>query len=873
MINCSHVAARLAPRLAGFILLALTWSACTGPSGEGNEPSGTVEDVRAALTSGGVQINCGGPLVEPFLADDNFSGGSPRTRTNTIDMSAVYEPAPMAVYQSQRFGDFTYTFNGFIPAAFNTIRLHFADTHWTTPGSRSFNVSINGSVVLQDFDIIATVGAGNKAYVAQFSLPADSSGRYVIQFTTVVDAATVSGIEIQPSRSQAGAWSHVNASMPTGLASSNRLQMTLLTDGSVMCMMGTNGIDWYKLTPDVKGKYENGTWSQLASSHNSIIFNPSTMLKDGRYMIGGGEYVVGTNRSSMDIYDPVSDTWFQAAQMPQDVADTGASITPDGRFLVGANYVPYAYLYDPSTNAWTQTGDNGTGTGGGEQGWTILQTGAILAAWNPSAIFDSTANAWSATGAMPDQLVDAQGEIGPTALLPSGKVMVFGGYDSTAGGPFAHTAIYDPPSNTWTQGPNAPDGLQWGDTGGTVMANGHVLVASSPNNTSGGGATQIWEFDPLGQAGGTFTVIADNSGTFPNTPKINFPLFLNLPNGQILVGDSVDPTNLYIYTPQGVVGSDSWRPAISSVSSGVGGVFVLKGTQLNGLTTGSTFGDDRNSGSNYPIVSLTDSAGNVFHARTYNFDQMAPLTGWSGSCQFTLPPSIPNGTYNLSVSASGAASSGATALTVSGNHVKSVTGANVAPNGSANWTVTLAAAAAGSGTVVKLSSDNTAVVTVPATVTVSPGSTTATFAVKGKAFGFAHITADLQTPNAQFMPVISNYGWRVNSIFDTALNSSFVVPSLMGPTDKNTTFVLTLSAPAPSGGVVVNLASSEPGAGTVPASVTVPSGSRTVNFTVTRGATLTGGHSIISTALVGDSKANTLDSYLGTAIPATLPLL
>ncbi|HVZ70750.1 MAG TPA: malectin domain-containing carbohydrate-binding protein [Polyangia bacterium] len=165
------------------------------PGGDGADD---VSMVESAVTSGAAKINCGAAAVSPFAADVDFSGGSTVTRTNTIDVSAVYNPAPASVYQSQRYGNFTYTLPGFTAGAWNQVRLHFADTHWTSAGSRSFNVSINGTAVLSNFDIIATVGAGNKALVEQFTLPANSSGQYVIQFTTVTDAATVSGIEVGP---------------------------------------------------------------------------------------------------------------------------------------------------------------------------------------------------------------------------------------------------------------------------------------------------------------------------------------------------------------------------------------------------------------------------------------------------------------------------------------------------------------------------------------------------------------------------------------------------------------------------------------------------------------------------------------------------
>ena len=43
-----------------------------------------------------------------------------------------------------------------------------------------FNVSINGSQVLTNFDIVAAAGAKNKAIVKPFTLNANASGQYLI---------------------------------------------------------------------------------------------------------------------------------------------------------------------------------------------------------------------------------------------------------------------------------------------------------------------------------------------------------------------------------------------------------------------------------------------------------------------------------------------------------------------------------------------------------------------------------------------------------------------------------------------------------------------------------------------------------------------
>jgi hypothetical protein len=169
-----------------------------GGSGGGGSGGGGAGGGGAGGSGGGtVLINAGGPAVSPYAADVGFTGGGTINHANTIDVSGVTNPAPAAVYQSARTGNFTYTIGGFTAGSSHTVRLHMCETFFNTTGSRTFNVTLNGTQVLTAFDIRAQAGAQNKAIVQQFTSTANASGQYVIQFTTVVNAGLVSGIQIQ----------------------------------------------------------------------------------------------------------------------------------------------------------------------------------------------------------------------------------------------------------------------------------------------------------------------------------------------------------------------------------------------------------------------------------------------------------------------------------------------------------------------------------------------------------------------------------------------------------------------------------------------------------------------------------------------------
>jgi hypothetical protein len=134
--------------------------------------------------------------VSPFTADQFFSGGSTRSVTNTINTTGLTNAAPQAVYQTERYGNVTYTMPSLVAGASYTVRLHFAELFWTATGKRKFNVAINGTTVLSNFDIFATTGAEFKATLREFTTTANASGQIVITTTTVTDNATVEGIEI-----------------------------------------------------------------------------------------------------------------------------------------------------------------------------------------------------------------------------------------------------------------------------------------------------------------------------------------------------------------------------------------------------------------------------------------------------------------------------------------------------------------------------------------------------------------------------------------------------------------------------------------------------------------------------------------------------
>lgn len=145
---------------------------------------------------------------------------------------------------------------------------------------------------------------------------------------------------------------------------------------------------------------------------------------------------------------------------------------------------------------------------------------------------------------------------------------------------------------------------------------------------------------------------------------------------------------------------------------------------------------------------------------------------------------------------------------------------SVIAGGTATGTVTLAEAAP-VDVKVKLASSMPAA-TVPTSVTVLKGATTASFTISTggvKTNVVSVITATIGTSKASvkftIIPVLKTFAVAPNSVIGGA----------------TATGTVTLNGPAPAGGQTVNLTSANPAA-SVPASVVVPAGSTSVTFTV-----------------------------------------
>ena len=86
-----------------------------------------------------------------------------------------------------------------------------------------------------------------------------------------------------------------------------------------------------------------------------------------------------------------------------------------------------------------------------------------------------------------------------------------------------------------------------------------------------------------------------------------------------------------------------------------GNTYRVIGYQLNGISQGQAFGDEIQAPTNYPLVRLTGSGGDVHYARTHDHSSMGVQTGFSNTVWtwFDVPADMQAGTYRIETVANG----------------------------------------------------------------------------------------------------------------------------------------------------------------------------------------------------------------------------
>jgi hypothetical protein len=272
-----------------------------------------------------------------------------------------------------------------------------------------------------------------------------------------------------------------------------------------------------------------GEFEDTGSMAISRFAHTATLLPNGKVLAAGGDHIAppgGPDQTPSELYEPATGTWTVTGALNQERFQHTATLLLNGDVLVAGGFVrgtiyPIALgsaeVYSPSSGTWTPTGSLGAR---GQHTATLLPNGKVLVAGghafsgqgldlhtNTATLYDPASGTWSATGSMADRRARHT-----ATLLPSGKVLVAGGYDWNSSSTRASAELYDPATGTWS----ATGGLTHprSDHTATLLHSGKVLVTGGMDQTSGIAPMQSAElYDP---STGTWTPAGSLAGARAN---------------------------------------------------------------------------------------------------------------------------------------------------------------------------------------------------------------------------------------------------------------------------------------------------------------------------------------------------------------------
>jgi hypothetical protein len=336
-----------------------------------------------------------------------------------------------------------------------------------------------------------------------------------------------------------------------------------------------------------------------------------------------------------------------------------------------------------------------------------------------------------------------------------------------------------------------------------------------PNQTTSTGTVQIGGPAPAGGMAVTLESL--------NTAIATVPASVTIPEGATSI--------TFAATGKLVDNDSSVTIKATANSKSVSGVLVVRGSVVKSVAVSPSSVPSMNSFTGTIALDAPAKAGGAVVTLSDN---------GAGTISIPSTVTVPAGTKTVSFNGSAGAVTRKTSVTITAslNDVSTtftmyvtaiglssitVDPTSVLGGVSATGKVTLASAAPAGGLVVTLTSSNTAAAKAPASVTVSAGATTASFTVS---------TFVVSATKSVTLSAIANGLTKTCTLSVTAMLKSHAISPSSAYGGLNSTGTVTLAAPAPAGGAVVNLSSNSGVAG-VPATVTVLEGATTATYPIT----------------------------------------
>jgi hypothetical protein len=403
-------------------------------------------------------------------------------------------------------------------------------------------------------------------------------------------------------------------------------------------------------------------------SATATLLPSGKVLIAGGYTLGppGHEYNYKALNTA-ELYDPASGTFTALPNMTLDRVYHTATLLPNGKVLIAGGFSDTAFisnsaeLFDPASETFTRV----PGTMIVWRGYhtaTLLQNGKVLIAGgyqgngleSRAELFDPASGTFTPTVPMDVILYNHT-----ATLLPNGKVLIAGGFEQLTLSNATNTAqLFDPALGIFT--PLPPMTLPRMEHTATLLPSGKVLLAGGFNAwlVAPYIITNTAElFDP---ASGTFTSLLPATMTSAREDQTA----TLVTNGKVLLagGNSDDGINCFVGTScvSGILNTaelfdspsdsstfpDARRPVISTAPDTLiqPASLILTGTGFRGDSEAGG-GSFANSATNFPLVQLT----RIANEQSF-FVLSDPATNWSDT-SFTSDTlsNLPLGQYRVTV--------------------------------------------------------------------------------------------------------------------------------------------------------------------------------------------------------------------------------
>jgi len=246
------------------------------------------------------------------------------------------------------------------------------------------------------------------------------------------------------------------------------------------------------------------TWAAKADMPTRRAIFAHGVVNGKIYAIGGEGSLGASARATVEEYDPSTDTWIRKADMPTPRARSSASVV-DGKIYVfgggtggGSSYPVMSTVeaYDPATDTWTRKADM---SGPRELLTTSVvdgkiyaiggqrEEGAIRDVYPTVEMYDPATDTWTKkTDAPLPRKVHS-------ACVLNDIIYVFGGRNVIGGWPQSTLFKYDPATDTWAAREDMPYEVA-AATASTVDGRFYLIGGSStwpPNQV----ISTVWEYD------------------------------------------------------------------------------------------------------------------------------------------------------------------------------------------------------------------------------------------------------------------------------------------------------------------------------------------------------------------------------------------